>query len=66
MGDNYDELFQIFLKQAGTLGVEKENCGKYVSDCFERLERQRQREEKQKDREIEVEKEKTEQKVAGA
>jgi len=55
MGDNYDELFQIFFKQAGTLGIEKENCGKYVSDCFERLERQRQREEKQKERETEIE-----------
>ncbi|XP_070209217.1 uncharacterized protein [Littorina saxatilis] len=51
--DDYDALFDKFVKQAETLGLAAEKREKYVKESFDRLERKREKDEKQKEREIE-------------
>ncbi|KAK7095756.1 hypothetical protein V1264_013036 [Littorina saxatilis] len=51
--DDYDALFEKFVKQAETLGLAADKREKYVKESFDRLERKREKDEKQKEREIE-------------
>ncbi|XP_070179026.1 uncharacterized protein [Littorina saxatilis] len=49
--DDYDALFEKFVKQAETLGLAADKREKYVKESFDRLERKREKDEKEKDRE---------------
>ncbi|XP_070190468.1 uncharacterized protein [Littorina saxatilis] len=49
--DDYDALFEKFVKQAETLGLAADKREKYVKESFDRLERKREKDEKQKERE---------------
>ncbi|XP_070203191.1 uncharacterized protein [Littorina saxatilis] len=51
--DDYDALFDKFVKQAETLGLAADKREKYVKESFDRLERKREKDEKQKEREME-------------
>ncbi|XP_070183208.1 uncharacterized protein [Littorina saxatilis] len=51
--DDYDALFDKFVKQAETLGLGAEKREKYVKESFDRLERKREKDERQKELERE-------------
>ncbi|XP_070183880.1 uncharacterized protein [Littorina saxatilis] len=51
--DDYDALFEKFVKQAETLGLAADKREKYVKESFDRLERKREKDERQKALEME-------------
>ncbi|XP_070179116.1 uncharacterized protein [Littorina saxatilis] len=51
--DDYDALFEKFVKQAETLGLAADKREKYVKESFDRLERKREKDERLKALELE-------------
>lgn len=54
--EDYEALFQTFLKQASQLGIDEEGRARYVQSCFDRIDRKREQETKKLEQEKELRK----------